>query len=378
MVDGILPVVMASVREASDSHTKYHALCILEIALQHWRKYLADRHKEMDHKGKTGEASGLGMGEDGNKDKQEDDESHTIGCDMFDDSAAEEEEEDAEALDESKKGDDQEQSKGSSVQGAANGVDSAAPTGTQKESHLLEDEHMMDLVDLLSSSWEDPLVQTTKVAQSCFGYIVEIQELQSHILRKDTRAFTLTLCRKLLAMGFYRKGIYTALTCIVNRIGARRLLDIEPNILKETIETTKGTSSLVASSTFLKTFLHSLYLESSSATVWRETWQEALISSMLSTEQAARQNIAMYILPIPLEIDSSSFYYILRSLLEGLSDFWSMKLIGVVVLILKRAKELDLIRNLDTTVKCSGGGRVAGGSKDIRVCNILLARICQN
>jgi hypothetical protein len=262
------------------------------------------------------------------------------------------------ALDESKKGDDQEQSKGSSVQGAANGVDSAAPTGTQKESHLLEDEHMMDLVDLLSSSWEDPLVQTTKVAQSCFGYIVEIQELQSHILRKDTRAFTLTLCRKLLAMGFYRKGIYTALTCIVNRIGARRLLDIEPNILKETIETTKGTSSLVASSTFLKTFLHSLYLESSSATVWRETWQEALISSMLSTEQAARQNIAMYILPIPLEIDSSSFYYILRSLLEGLSDFWSMKLIGVVVLILKRAKELDLIRNLDTTVKCSGGAEL--------------------
>jgi hypothetical protein len=49
----------------------------------------------MDHKGKTGEASGLGRGEDGNKDKQEDDESHTIGCDMFDDSAAEEEEEDA-------------------------------------------------------------------------------------------------------------------------------------------------------------------------------------------------------------------------------------------------------------------------------------------
>ena len=320
MLDGIIPKVMDLVSEPRDSHAKFHVLRILETALRSWSKFLEDAIIARD--GSNGE------------DEEE------IPSNVYDENGKIGAEEEMEEMTQREQ------------LGHSNVDDESLPF------HLLRSQQLLEIVDLLSNCWEDPLSQIVKTAHACFATILDIHGFQSHLSKEESQGFVLRLCKLLFSIGFHKKGIYSPLGSIVNKVGAKELLKISPELLKETIYTAESGTICCNAALFLKAFLIKLYGECSSLADWREHWQEHLISALQSGETLVRINVAQYMISIPLEIEPTSLYYMLTSMLEGISASWSTEKIASIVALLKVAKDLNMIGNIDRIIQCPGGLQV--------------------
>ena len=330
MLDGVLPKVKAAVNGAADSHTKYHALCILEIALKHWCQFLNHRIQV------AATSPSAEMTED------------ALPCTMFDEGD----------WDGSEGHQDETEAAASAIEEDIPGAAAPAKDGMIGDLGM---EAMLEVVDLLTTSWEAPVSQIVRTAQSCFGTILDIHEFQSYLLGEDQEVFVDKLCRHLLSMGFAKKGIYAPLGFIVKKVGSKKVLGISPNILNETLETARNVqdATCTAAADFLRVFLSKHYEECSSISAWREVWEPPLVRALQEKGDLMRQNISMYMLAIPLEIEPRSLYFMLTALLETMPPTgWSMEQVASVVVVLKTAKQLDLIGKIDQCVECADGLRV--------------------
>ncbi|KAG6541059.1 hypothetical protein Mapa_017546 [Marchantia paleacea] len=195
------------------------------------------------------------------------------------------------------------------------------------------------ILQLIWNNWEDPLTQTVKQVQLVFDLLVDVQLVlrsdmfYSQVLgsataspcddaRKDN--FLYEIASDLLSAGRYRKGKYVPLASLVQRIGARKLLAIKPDLLFQTIHAFSDDDVCCAAGTFYKSFLERLREDCWSSdgvmegtVAARRLWIPPLFSGLLAGDSRLRNNLTTYALPVALQIDSDSVLVMLDFILKG-------------------------------------------------------------
>ena len=96
----------------------------------------------------------------------------------------------------------------------------------------------------LWANWEDPLSQTVKEVQGAFEALADLFSKSNGFLER--------VASRLLERGVSSKGRYVPLAALVPKLGARKLLDIRPNLLEESLDAMRDDSVCCAAGTLIK------------------------------------------------------------------------------------------------------------------------------
>ena len=100
------------------------------------------------------------------------------------------------------------------------------------------------ILTALWANWEDPLTQTVKEAQGAFEALANLYASSENFLER--------VASRLLERGVPSKGRYVPLAALVPKLGARKLLDIRPNLLEESLDAMRDDSVCCAAGTLIK------------------------------------------------------------------------------------------------------------------------------
>lgn len=189
------------------------------------------------------------------------------------------------------------------------------------------------ILQIVWNNWEDPLTQTVKQVQAIFDLLVDVQFVFAQHLENDDIAnvevsngeFVKQIALNLLAEGRYRKGKYVPLASLTVRIGAEKMLSMNPNLLFDTFHAQSDDDVCCAASSFLKTFLERLKADCWSSfggvmegdVAFRRLWIPPLLTVLLSGNSRLRTNLNTYALPVAMRIDPDSVVSILAFILDG-------------------------------------------------------------
>ncbi|KAH7422985.1 hypothetical protein KP509_12G034300 [Ceratopteris richardii] len=211
--------------------------------------------------------------------------------------------------------------------------------------HPLSYATIQRILKIVWNNWEDPLSQTVKQIQLAFDLLIDIQCLllngSAGSLAIDNEApddkatstgdkikdFLQSIVKELLSSGGHRKGRYVPLASLSIRLGALNLLDINPDLLSESVNAMIDDDVCCSVGTFLKAFLERLRedccsLEGSFTRgifAFRRLSLPPIIVGMVSGNSRLRVNINTYALPIALQIDSDAIFPMLAFALDGVA-----------------------------------------------------------
>lgn len=189
------------------------------------------------------------------------------------------------------------------------------------------------ILQIVWNNWEDPLTQTVKQVQAIFDLLVDVQFVFAQQRENDDNGnvevsngeFVKQIASNLLAEGRYRKGKYVPLASLAVRIGAEKMLSMNPNLLFDTFHAQSDDDVCCSASSFLKTFLERLKADCWSSfggvmegdVAFRRLWIPPLLTVLLSGNSRLRTNLNTYALPVAMRIDPDSVVSILAFILDG-------------------------------------------------------------
>ena len=109
------------------------------------------------------------------------------------------------------------------------------------------------ILTVLWANWEDPLNQTVKEIQGAFGHLLELNGKSPDFLAR--------VASQLIERGAHSKGRYVPLAALVPKMGARKLLEIRPNLLGESLDAMRDDSVCCAAGTLIKELSAALLCE---------------------------------------------------------------------------------------------------------------------
>ena len=109
------------------------------------------------------------------------------------------------------------------------------------------------ILTVLWANWEDPLTQTVKEIQGAFGHLLELNGKSPDFLAR--------VASQLIERGAHSKGRYVPLAALVPKMGARKLLEIRPNLLEESLDAMRDDSVCCAAGTLIKELSAALLCE---------------------------------------------------------------------------------------------------------------------
>lgn len=196
------------------------------------------------------------------------------------------------------------------------------------------------ILQIVWNNWEDPLTQTVKQVQAVFDLLVDVQFIfaqhghngDNDNVEASHGDFVKQIASNLLAEGRYRKGKYVPLASLAVRIGAEKLLSMNPNLLFDTFHAQSDDDVCCSASSFLKTFLERLKEDCWSSfggvnegcLAFRRLWIPPLLTVLLSGNSRLRTNLNTYALPVAMRIDPDSVIPMLAFILDG-ADKWGKR-----------------------------------------------------
>ncbi|KAH0459814.1 hypothetical protein IEQ34_010477 [Dendrobium chrysotoxum] len=222
----------------------------------------------------------------------------------------------------------------------------------------LPEEMTSRLLRVIWNNLEDPLSQTVKQVHLIFDLLLDIKSsLPSKDGNENNRAVLCKIALDLLRLGARCKGKYVPLASLGKRLGSKSLLDLNPNLLFETIYGYIDDDVCCAVTSFLKCFLECLRdecwchdgIEEGYAT-FRKLCLPPLLQGLVSGNSKLRTNLNTYALPALLEVDSDSIFPMLSFISVG--PFFKGELnvdlkldscVAAVVSLLKVSRTLALI-----------------------------------
>ena len=109
------------------------------------------------------------------------------------------------------------------------------------------------ILTVLWANWEDPLTQTVKEIQGAFGHLLELNGKSPDFLAR--------VASQLIERGAHSKGRYVPLAALVPKMGARKLLELRPNLLEESLDAMRDDSVCCAAGTLIKELSAALLCE---------------------------------------------------------------------------------------------------------------------
>ncbi|KAK9090712.1 hypothetical protein Sjap_023889 [Stephania japonica] len=224
------------------------------------------------------------------------------------------------------------------------------------------------ILRIIWNNLEDPLSQTVKQVHLIFDLFLDIQaSLQSVEKGGDkNKSFLRKIASDLLSLGPRCKGRYVPLASLTKRLGAKYLLQMNVNLLFETIYAYIDDDVCCAATSFLKCFLECLRDESWTSDgiekgymVFRGLCLPPLMHGLVSGIPKLRSNLNTYALSVMLEVDVDSIFPMLNFISctpNGVDNEFSLpeletikmsltvdQLVSALVSLLKVSRSLALI-----------------------------------
>ncbi|KAL2523103.1 hypothetical protein Fot_27026 [Forsythia ovata] len=184
------------------------------------------------------------------------------------------------------------------------------------------------ILRIVWNNLEDPLSQTVKQVHLFFDLYLDIQaRLKWAESSGKIKLFLRKIATDLLRLGPRCKGRYVPLASLTKRLGAKTLLDMNPNLLFETAKAYVDDDVCCAATTFLKCFLECLRDEywssdgvESGYTKYRGHCLQPFLYGLASGLAKLRTNLNTYALPVLLELDGDSIFPMLALIGIGPGD----------------------------------------------------------
>lgn len=188
------------------------------------------------------------------------------------------------------------------------------------------------ILKIIWNNWEDPLNQTVKQVQVVFELLIDVHSIffktskrnsvqmnvkaESEEKSNTTGTFLNKIASDLLLVGGHRKGRYVPLATLGQRLGAKNLLSMSPNLLFETVQAYMDDDVCCAATLFLKCFLERLREDCWSSEggveegyrAFRRLWIPPILAGLVSGFSKLRSNLNTYALPVALQIDGDGIF----------------------------------------------------------------------
>ncbi|RDX62283.1 Thyroid adenoma-associated protein-like protein, partial [Mucuna pruriens] len=196
-------------------------------------------------------------------------------------------------------------------------------TDLSGEYEPIPEEMGVRILRIIWNNLEDPLSQTVKQVHLIFDLFLDIQ---SSLCEGGERIkeFLLKIGSDLLSLGSRCKGRYVPLALLAKRLGARKMLDMSPDLLFETMQAYVDDDVCCAATTFLKCFLECLrdeFWESDGIergyALYRGHCLPPVLYGLASGFSKLRTNLNTYALPVLLEVDVDSIFPMLSFISVG-------------------------------------------------------------
>ncbi|XP_010937104.1 uncharacterized protein [Elaeis guineensis] len=215
------------------------------------------------------------------------------------------------------------------------------------------------ILRIIWNNLEDPLSQTVKQVHLIFDLLLDIESsLPSVEGNERYKSLLFKIAGDLLQLGTRCKGRYVPLASLTKRLGAKTLLELNPDLLFETAYAYIDDDVCCAATSFLKCFLECLRDECWSHDgidkgydSFREFSLPPLLHGLISGNSKLRSNLNTYALSVMLDVDTDSIFPMLAFISVGPSigeHRFSMDLkidqcVAALVSLLKVSRSLALI-----------------------------------
>lgn len=181
------------------------------------------------------------------------------------------------------------------------------------------------ILQIIWNNLEDPLSQTVKQVHLIFDLLLDIEACLP--FGEDSgrvKLFLFKILEHLFRLGPRCKGRYAPLASVTKRLGAKPVLDLNPNLLSETTYAYVDDDVCCSATSFLKCFLECLRDECWSydgIEMGYETFRglclPPIMHVLVSGNSKLRSNLNTYALPAVLEIDADSIFHMLAFISIG-------------------------------------------------------------
>jgi len=197
---------------------------------------------------------------------------------------------------------------------------------------------------VVASHWEDTLGQTVREAQTCFGLLLDViaDERVENAGNETSDAYTRDIIQKIVKGPAEQKRKYLATCVLITRVGASRLLAVEPDLLAQTLDVMRVLGIAPAASNMLTDLSASLLKELGDAGKWRQWWLAPLAESLVG-DAHIRSSVVTYLLPSLLKQNGESVLELMELLVNRASDRSNARNSSAVVSVLKVARNLQLV-----------------------------------
>ncbi|XP_077212902.1 thyroid adenoma-associated-like protein [Tasmannia lanceolata] len=183
------------------------------------------------------------------------------------------------------------------------------------------------ILRIIWNNLEDPLNQTVKQVHLIFELLLDIQStLWSVEGSERKKSFLRRSTLDLLHLGPRCKGRYVPLAYLTRRLGAMTVLEMNPNLLFETIHAYIDDDVCCSVTSFLKCFLECLRDEcwnddgiEKGYIAFRGLCLPPILHGLVSGLSKLRSNLNTYALPVVLEVDVDSIFPMLAFISIGQS-----------------------------------------------------------
>ncbi|XP_038700975.1 thyroid adenoma-associated protein homolog isoform X2 [Tripterygium wilfordii] len=181
------------------------------------------------------------------------------------------------------------------------------------------------ILKIIWNNLEDPLSQTVKQVHLIFDLFLDIQSsLQWAEGNEQLKTFLRQIASDLLHLGPRCKGRYVPLASLTKRLGAKTIMDMNPDLLYETVQAYADDDVCCAATSFLKCFLECLRGEywnsdgiESGYTRFRGHCLPPILLGLASGVSKLRSNLNIYALPVLLEVDVDGIFPMLAFISVG-------------------------------------------------------------
>jgi hypothetical protein len=190
---------------------------------------------------------------------------------------------------------------------------------------LIPEEMGARVLRIIWNNLEDPLSQTVKQVHLIFDLFLDVQSsLRWSEGSERMKSFLRKIASDLLRLGSRCKGRYVPLASLTKRLGAKTMLDMNLDLLFETIQAYIDDDVCCAATSFLKCFVEHLRDECWSSegiengyAAFRGHCLPPFMYGLASGISKLRSNLNTYALPVLLEVDVDSIFSMLAFISVG-------------------------------------------------------------